>query len=67
MVTVHKPVFQVTKSAKHEKVGKDETVGVPKDVMLHRDFRGDEAAEMVWQQDGVDSHFMAFGPKDHAI
>ena len=65
MMTAHKPGFQVTKSAKHEKFGKDETVGAPKDVMLHRDFRGDEAAS--GSRMGSTHTFMAFGPKDHTI
>ena len=60
---LEKPVFEVTKSAKHQKYGKDETIGVPRNVMLHRDFRGDELAlsasiakgtVLVWMQDGVE-------------
>ena len=58
-----KPVFQTKKAAKHQKFGRDETIGVPKDVLLHRDYRGDETAleasiakgtVVVWRQDGVE-------------
>ncbi|CAE7688215.1 unnamed protein product [Symbiodinium sp. CCMP2592] len=58
-----KPVFETTKQAKHQKFGRDETMGAPKDVVLHRDYHGDEKAldasiargtVMVWLQDGVE-------------
>ena len=62
-MTLHKPVFEQIKKAKHQKYGRDETMGIPRDVMLQRDFRGDEDAlaasvrrgsVLVWQQDGIE-------------
>ena len=39
-----KAMFQTMKTASHEKFGKDQTIGMPYKVLLHRDFHGDKEA-----------------------
>ena len=39
-----KAMFQTMKTASHEKFGKDQTIGMPYEVLLHRDFHGDKEA-----------------------
>ena len=38
-----KAIFQTMKTASHEKFGKDQTIGMPYKLLLHRDFRDKEA------------------------